>query len=159
MVANNLVPSQPEGQLLIYQDGKLKVQVRIDGQTVWLNQRLIAELYQVSVKTINEHLINIYAEGELDPSATIRKFRIVQTEETRRVSRMIDYYNLDVIPFRCRDDMSTTSTRERNVSPYLVFIDTLCKRVHARGMNVPKEMPTTVGQTIWANVKGLGHGG
>ena len=76
-MGNKPVPLTPEGQLLIYQDGSLRVQVRIDGKTVWLTQRLMAELYQVSVKTINEHLVNIYAEKELDPEATIRKFRIV----------------------------------------------------------------------------------
>jgi len=96
-MANEIVPNPPEGQLLIYQDGALQVQVRIDGQTVWLTQRLMAELYQVSVKTVNEHLVNIYAEQELDSSATIRKFRIVQTEGARQVSRMVDHYNLDAI--------------------------------------------------------------
>ena len=85
-------PVPPEGQLLIYQDGALRVQVRIDGKTVWLTQRLMAELYQVSVKTINEHLVNIYAEHELNSSATIRKFRIVQTEGSRQVSRMMAKY-------------------------------------------------------------------
>jgi hypothetical protein len=89
---NEPAPDPPEGQLLIYQDGALRVQVRIDGTTVWLTQRLMAELYQVSVKTINEHLVNIYAEHELNPSATIRKFRIVQTEGTRQVSRMMAMY-------------------------------------------------------------------
>jgi len=85
-MGNKLVSVPPEGQLLIYQDGALRVQVRIDGKTVWLTQRLMAELYQVSVKTVNEHLVNIYAERELDPTATIRKFRIVQTEGGRQVS-------------------------------------------------------------------------
>jgi len=94
---NKPVPNPPEGQLLIYQDGALRVQVRIDGTTVWLTQRLMAELYQVSVKTINEHLIHIYEEGELDPAATIRKFRIVQAEGSRQVSRMVEHYNLDAI--------------------------------------------------------------
>jgi len=89
---NEPVPVSPEGQLLIYQDGALRVQVRIDGKTVWLTQRLMAELYQVSVKTINENLVNIYAEHELDSSATIRKFRIVQTEGSRQVSRMMAKY-------------------------------------------------------------------
>jgi len=88
---------QSAGQMLIYQDGGLHLQVRLDGETVWLTQRLMAELFQVSLKTVNEHLINIYAEGELDPSATIRKFRIVQTEGEREVTRMVDHYNLDAI--------------------------------------------------------------
>lgn len=90
-------PGAPEGQLLIYQDGATHLQVRLEGSTLWLSQRLIAELFRVSVKTANEHLINIYAEGELDPGATIRSFRIVQTEGSRQVSRTIDHYNLDAI--------------------------------------------------------------
>ena len=96
-MADDLVPSPPEGQLLIYQDGALRLQVRIDGKTVWLTQRLIAELYQVSVKTVSEHLRSIYGEHELGPAATIRKFRIVQTEGSRQVSRVVDHYNLDAI--------------------------------------------------------------
>ncbi len=90
-------PGPPEGQLLIYQDGATSLQVRLAGRSVWLSQRLIAELFQVSVKTVNEHLVNIYEERELDREATIRNFRIVQTEGTRQVSRAVDYYNLDAI--------------------------------------------------------------
>ena len=100
----------PEGQVLIYQDGSTRLQVRLDGQTAWLPQRLIAELFQVSVPTVNEHLGNIYEEGELDPGATIRKFRIVQSEGTRQVARLVDHYNLDAIlavGFRVRSASGT----------------------------------------------------
>ncbi len=62
---NKTVSIPSEGQLLIYQDGALQVQVRLDGKTVWLTQRLMAELYQVSVKTVSEHLMNIYAHEHL----------------------------------------------------------------------------------------------
>jgi hypothetical protein len=79
------------------EDGKSHVQVRLDGGTVWLTQRLLADLYQVSVPTINEHLGHIYDDEELDPGATIRKFRIVQPEKNRQVSRLVDHYNLDAI--------------------------------------------------------------
>ena len=96
-MANELTPIPPRGQLLIYQDGALQVQVRIDGQTVWLTQRLMAELYQVTVANINQHLKVIYQEGELSPEATIKQFLIVQAEGSRQVSRMIDHYNLDAI--------------------------------------------------------------
>ena len=96
-MANDLIPKSPNGQLLIYEDGALRVQVRIDGKTVWLTQRLIAQLFQVTVPTVNEHLKGIYAEGELDTAATIRKFRIVQNEGVRQVSRMVAHYNLDAI--------------------------------------------------------------
>ncbi|MEO7993273.1 MAG: virulence RhuM family protein [bacterium] len=87
----------PEGQILIYQDGTLNLQVRLDGATVWLSQKEIAELYQVSLKTVNEHLLNVFAEQELDPGATIRKFRIVQREGNRKVARLVDHYNLEAI--------------------------------------------------------------
>jgi len=90
-------PTARDGQLLIYRDGATRLQVRLEGRTVWLSQRLIAELFQVSVPTVSEHLANIYADRELDPEATLRSFRIVQTEGTRQVSRAIDHYNLDAI--------------------------------------------------------------
>jgi len=61
-------------------------------ETVWLTQKLMAELFQKNVRTINEHIKNIYSEGELDPGATIRKFRIVQKEGQRNVERLIDFY-------------------------------------------------------------------
>jgi len=76
---------------------KLARQVGLEGRAVWLSQRLIAEVYQVSVKTVNEHLVNIYEEGELEPEATIRSFRIVQREGARDVARNIDHYSLDAI--------------------------------------------------------------
>jgi hypothetical protein len=96
-MANSQRPQQPEGQILIYHDGATRLQVRVEGRTVWLPQRLIAELFQVSVPTVNEHLANIYAEGELDQEATIRSFRIVQREGSRNVTRSIDHYSLDAI--------------------------------------------------------------
>ena len=87
----------PSGQFLIYADGASQLQVRLEGNTVWLTQKLIAELFQITVPTVNEHLANIYDEGELVPESTIRKFRIVQTEGSRQVSRLVDHYSLDAI--------------------------------------------------------------
>ncbi len=86
-------------EFLIYQteNGESRVQVRLFERSVWLTQRMIADLYQKSVKTINEHIRNIYEEKELDSSATIRKFQIVQMEGGRSVGRLVDFYNLDVI--------------------------------------------------------------
>jgi len=95
MASETLPPES--GQILIYQDGATRLQVRLEGRTVWLPQRLIAELYQVSVPTVNEHLAGIYADGELDRQRTIRSFRIVQREGDRDVARSIDHYNLDAI--------------------------------------------------------------
>jgi len=88
-----------KGQFLVYQaeDGRLKLDVRLEGETVWLTQKLMAELFQKDVRTISEHIQNVYDEKELLPETTIRKFRIVQTEGKRQVARMVDFYNLDMI--------------------------------------------------------------
>jgi hypothetical protein len=75
----------------------LTLQVRFEEKNVWLSQKAMAELYQVSVKTINEHIVNIYNENELVPEATIRNFRIVQTEGKREVTRTVDHFNLEAI--------------------------------------------------------------
>ena len=90
---------EPRSEIVFYQeeDGRSRIQVRLEEGTVWLSQRLLAELYQVAVPTINEHLANLFDDGELAPEATIRKFRIVQTEGSREVSRLVDHYNLDAI--------------------------------------------------------------
>ena len=88
-----------EGELILYstEDGTATIGLRAVDGTVWLSQREIAELFDKDVRTVNEHIKNVYAEGECDPAATIRKFRIVQTEGSRQVEREIDTYNLDVI--------------------------------------------------------------
>ncbi len=81
------------------QAGEDSIEVRVADETVWLTQKLMAELFGVDVRTISEHLKNIYKQGELSSMATIRKFRIVQTEGQREVTRNIDFYNLDAIIF------------------------------------------------------------
>lgn len=86
-------------EIVLYQapDGRTRVECRLDDGTVWLSQALMAELYQRDVRTINEHLINIYEEGELDREATIRKFRIVRREGEREVAREVEHYRLEAI--------------------------------------------------------------
>jgi hypothetical protein len=78
-------------------DESVSVDVRLEDETVWLTQKQMAVLFDKNVMTINEHIKNIYGEGELTESATIRKFLIVQKEGNREVSREVLYYNLDVI--------------------------------------------------------------
>ena len=89
-------PDSGKGQFLVYEaeDGRVKIDVRLEDKTVWLTHKLMADLFQVTVPTINEHIKNIFNERELSPDATIRKFRIVQKEGQRNVSRMVDFYNL-----------------------------------------------------------------
>lgn len=87
------------GEFLLYRtdDGRTRVECRFADETLWLSQALMAELFQVKVPTINEHLKSIFAEGELDSEATIRSFRIVRQEGQRQVTRAIEHYNLDAI--------------------------------------------------------------
>ncbi len=78
-----------EGELILYstEDGAVAIRLRAVEETVWLSQREIAELFDKDVRTVNEHIRNVFAERECDPRATIRKFRIVQTEGARQVER------------------------------------------------------------------------
>lgn len=87
------------GKILIYQNekGDTKIDVYFEEDTIWMTQRSMAELYQVDVRTINEHIGNILNDGELEETATIRNFRIVRQEGTRQVQREIKHYNLDMI--------------------------------------------------------------
>lgn len=73
------------------------IEVRYEDETIWLTQKMMATLFNVTTKTISEHLANIYSSGELDKESTIRNFRIVQTEGSRQVERSIDHYNLDAV--------------------------------------------------------------
>ncbi len=88
-----------QGEIVLYQtaDGLTRVECRFVDESIWLSQRRLGELYRVSVKTVNEHLKNIYSDGELEPAATIRKFRIVQAEGSREVARQVEHYSLPAI--------------------------------------------------------------
>lgn len=79
------------------QAGENGIEVRVEGETVWLTQRLIAELFAVTIPTINEHMAKLFESGEISRESTIRNFLIVQQEGNRKVSRKIDHYNLDAI--------------------------------------------------------------
>ncbi|MCH9807012.1 MAG: virulence RhuM family protein [Alphaproteobacteria bacterium] len=108
-----------EGEFVLYntEDGRTKVQLRAVEGTAWLSQRQMAELFDKDVRTINEHIGNIYDEGECEPEATLRKFRIVQTEGKRQVAREVDCYNLDVIlsvGYRVRSERGTQFRRWAN---------------------------------------------
>ena len=89
----------PKSEIILYQteDGRTRIQCRFENETIWVTQALIAELFQKDVRTINEHLVNIFDEGELSREATIRNFRIVRIEGKREVSREIEHNNLAAI--------------------------------------------------------------
>jgi hypothetical protein len=89
----------PPSDLILYQteDGKTRIQCRFKDESLWLTQAQIADLFQKDVKTINEHLLNVYQDKELEEDSTIRKFRIVRIEGKREVAREISYYSLQAI--------------------------------------------------------------
>lgn len=88
-----------QNQMIIYEgnDGESRVEVRFEGETVWLTQAQLVELFGSSKANISEHIKNIYMEKELSHQSTVRKFRTVQKEGEREVSRDIEHYNLDLI--------------------------------------------------------------
>ena len=85
----------PKSEIILYQteDGRTRVQCRFEDETVWLTQKLMADLFQIGVGTVNHHLKAIFAEGELMPGATIRRYRIVQSEGARQIGREVEHYN------------------------------------------------------------------
>jgi hypothetical protein len=91
--------NEPQSSIILYQteDGRTRIECRFENETIWLTQALIAQLFDKDVRTINEHLVNIYEEGELEPGPTIRKFRIVRSEGSREVAREIEHYSLPAI--------------------------------------------------------------
>lgn len=88
-----------EGELIFYQtpEGSVRVEVLYELETFWMNQKRIAELFGVDVRTVSYHLKEVYDSGELTPEATLRKIWRVQTEGNREVRREIEFYNLDAI--------------------------------------------------------------
>ena len=88
-----------KGEIIVYQsdDGRIKLDVRLEQETLWMTQSDMAQLFQCSADNISLHLQNIYAEGELSPVATTEEFSVVRLEGTRQVRRKLTFYNLDMI--------------------------------------------------------------
>ena len=117
----------PQGEFLLYttEDGRTRVECRFEDETIWLSQKLMSELFEVEVPTINEHLKTLYETGEIDPNPTIRKFRIVRQEGKRQVARVIEHYSLEAIlavGFRVRSQRGAQFRRwaTDRLSEYLV---------------------------------------
>jgi hypothetical protein len=95
------MPEEKPGssQVILYQteDGKTRVETRFAGETAWLSLNQMAELFQRDKSILSKHIRNIFAEGELRAEATVAEFATVQTEGERKVSRDIEFYNLDLI--------------------------------------------------------------
>ena len=88
-----------KGEIVIYQNenGNISFEAKLEDETIWLTQDMMAKLFETTVPNINMHIKNVYDEEELEQKRTIKDFLIVRKEGNRRVSRNIPYYNLDVI--------------------------------------------------------------
>lgn len=105
-----------KGEIIIYQgaDGASNIEVRVQGETVWLTQQQMAELFQTSRTNVVEHIRHIYEEGELDEDSTCRSFRQVRLEGSREVARELPFYNLDMIislGYRVKSGIATNFRR------------------------------------------------
>ncbi len=114
-------------ELILYrtEDGRTRIQCRFEDETVWLTQKMMADLFQIGVGTVNHHLKAIFAEKELSPEATVRRYRIVRTEGTREVTREIEHYNLEgilAVGYRVRSPRGTQFRQwaTAHLSEYLV---------------------------------------
>ena len=101
----------PTSGLVLYQteDGQTRLECRFDGDTIWLTQVMMAELFQTSVPNINIHLKAIFAEGELREDPTVKSYLIVRSEGVRRVSRPVLHYSLPAVlavGFRVRSTLA-----------------------------------------------------
>ena len=94
---SSVPPESVSGKMLIYKDAGLNLQVRLDGETVWLTQAQIAELFQTTPQNVTLHIAAIYDEGELVQEATCKNYLQVQTEGNRQVRRSLKHYSLDII--------------------------------------------------------------
>jgi prophage maintenance system killer protein len=122
----------PAGEVLVYEtpDGAVRVDVRLDHDTVWLSQRQMADLFDCSTDNIGLHLKNIFIDNELEEAVTTKEFSVVQSEGKRRVSRQVKHYNLDAIistGYRVNSrrgvrfrQWATTTLREHLVQGYTV---------------------------------------
>jgi hypothetical protein len=120
-------PHRPNSQIVIYrtEDGQIKLEVRLENETVWLTQKMMAELFQTTSQNITIHLRNVYEEGELEEFSTCKDFLQVRLEGSRQVERMQKFYNLDAIisvGYRVKSHVATKFRQwaTRQIREYIV---------------------------------------
>jgi hypothetical protein len=137
-----------KSEFLVYQteDGRVKLDVRLDNETVWLTQQMMADLFQTTIPNISMHIRNIYEDGELTSEATIKKFLTVRREGQRSVQRELDFYNLDMIisvGYRVKSHVATrfriwaTQRLKEYIIKGFVMDDERLKNPRAAGSSIP----------------------
>ena len=84
-------------EIVIYDDGSVKLETTVENETIWLNQKQLCELFERDKSVISRHIRNIFKEGELDRESTVAKNATVQKEGNRTVTKEVEYYNLDLV--------------------------------------------------------------
>ena len=144
-----------ENKIVIYQtdDGQTKIDVRLENDTVWLTQAQMVELFQTTKQNISLHVGNVYKEGELKENSTVKKYLTVQHEGKRNVSRIVNYYNLDVIisvGYRVKSKRGTAfRIWARNVlKDYLVKGYAVNDRIRREQIGELRQLVGVLGRTI-----------
>ncbi len=136
------------GEIIFYQneDGRVRVQARLENETLWMTQPQLAELFQTTQQNISQHIQNVYAEGELTPEATHKKILWVREEGNRQVERVLDSYNLDMVisvGYRVKSLIATrfriwaTAQLKEYIVKGFVMDDERLKNPPVAGSNVP----------------------
>jgi hypothetical protein len=137
-----------KSEFLVYQteDGRIKIDVRLEDETVWLTQQLLAELFQTTQQNISLHIQNIYEDGELNPDSTHKKYLSLRQEGKRSIKRQLDYYNLDMIisvGYRVKSHIATrfriwaTQCLKEYIVKGFVMDDERLKNPPVRGSAIP----------------------
>ncbi len=137
---NNLRIRNSTAEFLIFsrQAGENSIE-RVEDETVWLTQKLIAVLFEVTVPTVSEHLANIYQQRELNQEATVRNFRIVQTEGNREVARNVDCYNQAAAGRGLRENMESNHL-QRNIRSHFLRLSTVGLSNRSRTSQISQEL-------------------
>jgi hypothetical protein len=142
------------GELIIYQndDGTIRLETRLEDETLWLTQQQMAELFLASKQNISHHIRNIYDEGELTREATVKNYLTVQREGKREVKRNIEYYNIDMIisvGYRVKSLLATRfriwATQHRRMKKRKLNLNNL----KPRGGKVRKTQGQSIGCSNW----------
>ena len=139
----NIRNSTAEFLIFTGQSGENSIEVRVAEESVWLTQKLMETLFDVSVPTINEHLTNLFNQNEIYKTATIRKFRIVQKEGNREVARNIEFYNLEAI-IAGGTPANLSVCQGVLVKKMMRFRGFIFKQVNRGGGNLQKDLQTFI---------------
>jgi prophage maintenance system killer protein len=157
-----MINPELNNKIVIYEtpNKEIRIDVRLENETVWLSQKQMAQLFSKSVPTINEHIKNIFKERELNTHSTIRKFLIVQKEAGRNVERNVEYYNIDVVisvGYRVKSVIGTQFRiwASKVLKEYLLKGYALNEKKLLETQNKFKELQTTISFIEEKSNKGL----